>query len=108
QEDNMDNNEFHIAIEYINPEEAHKLEADMRQLYSVYLYLRDNDMSEESNTSRLLQERSHSYLMARLADELQELADVQSGVHVHTKREDDTVLEASQVAYWVFLVAGRK
>jgi phosphoribosyl-AMP cyclohydrolase/phosphoribosyl-ATP pyrophosphohydrolase len=99
------NNEFHITIGHTNTEESRKLEADMRQLYNVYLYLRDNDMSEESNTSRLLQERSHSYLMARLADELQELAGVQSGAHVHTNREDDTVLEASQVAYWLFLVA---
>src|SRR5207245_1366740 len=90
---------------YVNAEESRKLEADMRQLYNVYLYLRDNDMSEESNTSRLLQERSHAYLMARLADELQELAGVQSGVHVHTNKEDDTVLEASQEAYWLFLVA---
>jgi len=105
QEGSVVSNEFPIAIGYINAEESHKLEADMRQLYNVYLYLRDNDMSEESNTSRLLQERSHGYLMARLADELQELAGVQSGVHVHTNKEDDTMLEASQVAYWLFLVA---
>ncbi|GAC1387290.1 MAG: hypothetical protein NVSMB33_16830 [Ktedonobacteraceae bacterium] len=96
---------FPIAIKYIEAEEQRKLEADMRDLYAVYLYLRDHDMSDESNTSRLLQERSHSYLAARLADELQELADVQSGEHVHTNREDDTVLEASQVGYWLFLLA---
>jgi hypothetical protein len=62
-------------------------------------------LSEESNTSRLLQERSKSYLVARLADELQELADVQSGEHVHTGRQPDTILEGSQVAYWLFLLA---
>ena len=105
QEGTVASNEFPMVKGYINAEESRKLEADMRQLYNVYLYLRDNDMSEESNTSRLLQERSHGYLMARLADELQELAGVQSGAHVHTNREDDTVLEASQVAYWLFLVA---
>ncbi len=82
-----------------------KLESELRQLYAVYLYLRDHDMSEESNTSRLLQERSHSYLVARLADELQELADVQSGEHLHSNRQDDTVLEASQVGYWLLLLA---
>jgi phosphoribosyl-AMP cyclohydrolase len=82
-----------------------KLEAALRQLYGVYLYLRDHDLSEESNTSRLLQERSKSYLVARLADELQELADVQSGEHVHTGRQPDTILETSQVAYWLFLIA---
>jgi phosphoribosyl-AMP cyclohydrolase len=98
-------NEFPIAIGYTRAEEQHKLEVEMRQLYGVYLYLRDNDMSEESNTSRLLQERSQSYLAARLADELQELAEVQSGEHVHTGREDDTILEASQVGYWLMLLA---
>jgi hypothetical protein len=52
----------------------------LRQLYGVYLYLRDHDMSEESNTSRPSQERSQSYL-ASLGDESQELADVQRGIH---------------------------
>ncbi len=89
-------NVFPIAIGYTHTEEQRKLETEMRQLYGVYLYLRDNDMSEESNTSRLLQERSHSYLVARLADELQEL---------FGGREDDTILEASQVGYWLMLLA---
>src|SRR5579884_1620721 len=81
------------------------LETALRQLYNVYLYLKDHDLSEESNTSRLLQERSLSYLLARLADELQELADVQSGEHAHTGREPDTILEGSQVQYWLLLIA---
>ena len=101
-------NVFPIAMDSIPEEEQGKseeLEAKMRQLYGVYLYLRDNDMSDESNTSRLLQERSHGYLVARLADELQELAEVQSGEHVHTGREDDTILEGSQVGYWLLLLA---
>ncbi len=82
-----------------------QLETEMRQLYGVYLYLRDHDLSEESNTSRLLQEHSQSYLVARLADELQELADVQSGEHFHSGRQPDTILEGSQVGYWLFLLA---
>jgi phosphoribosyl-AMP cyclohydrolase len=89
----------------VRQEIEQKLEASMTQLYTVYVYLRDHDLSEESNTSRLLQERSHNYLVARLADELQELADVQSGEHVHSGREPDTILEASQVGYWLFLIA---
>ena len=97
--------DFHIAIDYARREEQRKLEAELRQLYGVYQYLRDNDLSEESNTSRLLQERSHSYLVARLADELQELAGVQTGEHIHTDRENDTILEASQVGYWLMLQA---
>ncbi|MBV9689203.1 MAG: phosphoribosyl-AMP cyclohydrolase [Ktedonobacteraceae bacterium] len=89
----------------VRQEIAQRLEASLTQLYSMYLYLRDHDLSEQSNTSRLLQERSHSYLVARLVDELQELADVQSGEHVHAGREPDTVLEGSQVGYWLFLIA---
>jgi phosphoribosyl-AMP cyclohydrolase len=98
-------NVFPIAIETTRREEQQKLETEMRQLYGVYLYLRDHDLSEQSNTSRLLQEHSQSYLVARLADELQELADVQSGEHVHSGRQPDTILEGSQVGYWLLLLA---
>ncbi|MBV9229609.1 MAG: phosphoribosyl-AMP cyclohydrolase, partial [Chloroflexi bacterium] len=101
--------EFPIDIDSTSTQKAEemqqKLESDLRQLYAVYLYLRDNDLSEESNTSRLLQERSQSYLVSRLADELQELANVQSGEHVHSGRQSDTTLEGSQVGYWLFLLA---
>ncbi len=82
-----------------------KLEMTLCQLYSVYLHLRDHDLSEKSNTSRLLHEKSHGYLVSRLADELQELAEVQSGEHVHVGKQDDTILEGSQVSYWLFLLA---
>ncbi|GCE12721.1 phosphoribosyl-AMP cyclohydrolase [Tengunoibacter tsumagoiensis] len=85
-----------------------QLEDQLRQLYGVYVYLRDNDLSTESNTSRLLHESNkedHSYLASRLADELQELSDVQTGEHVHSGRESDTILEGSQVGYWLFLLA---
>ncbi len=91
--------------------EAADLEAAMRTLYNIYLYLRDRDLSEESNTSRLLHESfdpesgTRRYLLARLADELQELTDVQSGVHHHAGREPDTILEGSQVGYWLMLLA---
>ncbi len=89
----------------LSAEMQQKLEAEMRQLYGVYLYLREHDLSEESNTSRLLQERSQSYLASRLSDELQELAGVLRGEHVHTGRQSDTILEGSQVGYWLFLLA---
>ena len=98
-------NEFHIAEDSVHIDVPEELRVKMRQLYGVYLYLRDNDMSEQSNTSRLLQEHSQSYLVSRLADELQELVDVQSGEHVHAGREPDTILEGSQVGYWLFLIA---
>lgn len=99
---------FLIAREYssyLDTEEAKKLETYMRQLYGAYMFLRDHDLSEESNTSRLLQEHSPVYLTARLADELQELADVQTGEHVHSGRQSDTILEGSQVGYWLMLLA---
>ena len=81
------------------------LEMKMLPLYGAYLYLRDHDLSEESNTSRLLQEHSKSYLLSRLSDELQEMADVQSGEHGHIDRQSDTILEGSQVGYWLLLLA---
>jgi phosphoribosyl-AMP cyclohydrolase len=81
------------------------LETNMRQLYTAYLYLHDHDLSEESNTSRLLLEHNKGYLTARLADELQELTGVQSGEHVHAGQQPDTILEGSQVAYWLLLLA---
>jgi phosphoribosyl-AMP cyclohydrolase len=105
---------FPIAISYKKTSEEQlkqpeiavsQLETIMRQLYSAYQYLRDHDLSEQSNTSYLLQERSPHYLATRLADELQELADVQTGEHVHSGREPDTILEASQVGYWLMLIA---
>ncbi len=94
-----------IVKEPVTDEMRQNLEAELRQLYGVYLFLRDHDMSEESNTSRLLQERSQSYLVSRLADELQELAGVQTGEHVHSGRQLDTIVEGSQVGYWSFLIA---
>jgi phosphoribosyl-AMP cyclohydrolase len=97
-----------IAMNSSNAEGLQKLETELRQLYGVYIYLRDNDLSEQSNTSRLLQEHSPSYLVSRLADELQELADVQSGEHFHTGRQSDTILEGSQVGYWLFLLAATR
>lgn len=101
--------DFPIAISYTNPDEeqTHQLETVMRQLYSAYQYLRDHDLSEQSNTSYLLQERSPHYLVTRLADELQELAEVQADEdeHVHSDKEPDTILEASQVGYWLMLIA---
>jgi hypothetical protein len=84
------------------------LEKKMLPLYGAYLYLRDHDLSEESNTSRLMQEHSQSYLLSRLGDELQELTEVQSGEHGHTDRQSDTILEGSQVGYWLLLLAAVK
>jgi phosphoribosyl-AMP cyclohydrolase len=95
-------------VEPLSEEEKTQVEAGLRQLYGVYIYLRDNDLTGQSNTSRLLQEKSINYLASRLGDELQELAGVQDGTHVHTGRHEDTVLEGSQVGYWLMLCAASK
>jgi phosphoribosyl-AMP cyclohydrolase len=89
----------------VDPHIAQQLEHMLRQLYTVYQLLRDQDMSQQSHTSRLLQERDTTYLEARLADELQELTGVQRGDHVHKGQQPDTILEGSQVGYWLFLLA---
>lgn len=96
---------YHAATTNIDLQIEQKLEHLLRQLYTTYQLLRDQDMSQQSHTSRLLQEKDAAYLSARLADELQELAGVQSGEHVHSGRQPDTILEGSQVGYWLFLLA---
>ncbi|GCE16462.1 phosphoribosyl-AMP cyclohydrolase [Dictyobacter kobayashii] len=82
-----------------------ELEQALRQLYAVYLSLRDQDHTATSNTSRLLHEKNHGFLAGRLRDELGELIGVERGEHVHTGLQEDTALEGSQVGYWLFLLA---
>ncbi|WP_376795665.1 phosphoribosyl-AMP cyclohydrolase [Thermogemmatispora sp.] len=84
---------------------SQELERLLRQLYLAYQYLRDHDLSEQSHTSRLLQEHNPAYLLGRLADELQELAGVLQGTHRHQGLQADTILEGSQVGYWLMLLA---
>lgn len=66
--------------------------------WGAYEYLRQRDLTAESSTSRAL--RSDMSVMARIKDEIGELAGVMDGSHIHTNQHDDTVLEASQVLYW--------
>ncbi|RAQ94544.1 phosphoribosyl-AMP cyclohydrolase [Thermogemmatispora tikiterensis] len=84
---------------------SRQLERLLRQLYTAYQYLRDHDLSEQSHTSRLLQEHNPTYLLGRLADELQELMGVLQGTHRHQDLQADTILEGSQVGYWLLLLA---
>lgn len=85
-----------------------KLETTYRQLYRVYISLRDNDQSEQSNTSRMLHEKDQQFFVSRLKDELGELKGVQKGEHMHRGRQADTALEGSQVGYWLCLLAALK
>lgn len=80
-------------------------DADLTQLwYRAYEYLRDNDHTTESGTSRRLRTDDEP-LAARLADELTELAGVLDGTHTHQGLIADVILEGSQSIYWTALIA---
>lgn len=74
--------------------------------YRAYEYLRDNDFSAESGTSRRLRDPDEP-LHRRLADELIELAGVLDGSHSHQGLIGDVLLEGSQTIYWTALIAVR-
>jgi phosphoribosyl-AMP cyclohydrolase len=76
-------------------------EATRRQ-FGAYAYLRDRDLTSESETSRRLRNTDRD-LRSRIADELRELAGVMHGEHRHAGRERDALLESSQVIYWLLL-----
>jgi phosphoribosyl-AMP cyclohydrolase len=77
-----------------------------RVWYRAYEFLRDNDFSAESGTSRRLRDREEP-LHRRLADELTELAGVLDGTHSHQGLIGDVLLEGSQTIYWTALIAVR-
>jgi phosphoribosyl-AMP cyclohydrolase len=89
------------------PEEAAEIdplaEATRRQ-FGAYAYLRDHDLAKESATSRRFREPDQDFRI-RIADELHELAGVLEGLHRHSDRDRDLILESSQVLYWVVLQA---
>jgi phosphoribosyl-AMP cyclohydrolase len=76
-------------------------EATRRQ-FGAYTYLRDHDLTSESETSRRLRQ-TDQHFRSRIADELRELAGVMDGEHRHEGTERDTLLESSQVIYWLLL-----
>jgi hypothetical protein len=78
------------------------LERDLRRLYGAYEYLRDTDLTAESNTSRLLRTPDYTLLAVRVGQEVAEMLGVLFGTHRHQGMPQDLVLEASQVCYWVF------
>ena len=77
-----------------------------RLWYRAYEFLRDNDFSLESGTSRRLRTPNEP-LAERLADELRELAGVLDGSHTHQGLIADIILEGSQSIYWTALIAIR-
>ena len=89
------------------PEEAGEIaplaEATRRQ-FGAYAFLRDHDLINASSTSRRLHQPDRDFRV-RIAEELHELAGVLDGLHRHSDRESDVILESSQVIYWVLLQA---
>lgn len=71
-----------------------------RQWWGAYEYLRDTDLSAVSGTSRTLRS-TDATVLDRVRDELNELAGVLNGSHVHTGQGSDLLLEGSQCCYWI-------
>lgn len=86
--------------------DGESLESRSRRWYGAYEYLRDNDLSAVSGTSKRLREMD-APLHSRVAAELRELAGVLTGEHRHVDLESDAALEGSQCLYWLALLAVR-
>ncbi len=81
--------------------------ADLTQTQlAAYQFLAEQPLISESRTSRLLHGDEDS-VTPRIADELNELAGVLDGTHVHSEPASDASLEAGQVIYWLLLRAVR-
>jgi phosphoribosyl-AMP cyclohydrolase len=90
------------AMEAVDP-----LGEATRRQFGAYAYLRDHDLTSESETSHRLKDPDQHF-GSRIADELRELAGVLEGEHRHADRDRDVLLEASQVIYWLLLESLRK
>jgi hypothetical protein len=88
--------------------DAPDLERAVRRLYGAYAYLREHYQGHVSRTAHLLRTGEVALLAGRLADELDELAGVLLGTHVHSGRRADLILEGSQVCYWTYMLALRQ
>lgn len=78
------------------------LESVTRAWWSAFETLRDNDLTVESGTSRMLR-NAEDTITPRIVDELGELAGVLDGTHVHSTQAEDAALEGGQVCYWLAL-----
>jgi phosphoribosyl-AMP cyclohydrolase len=76
-----------------------------QRIYRAYCYLRDHDLEVVSGTSRRLRHPDVRWLRQRASEELQELAGVLAGTHVHSSQAEDVILEGRQVCYWLLLMA---
>src|SRR5215207_7503352 len=83
-------------------EEVDPLGEATRLQFGAYAYLRDHDLTSESESSHRLRLPDQRF-RSRIAEELRELAGVLAGEHRHAGFERDALLEASQVIYWLLL-----
>lgn len=99
-----DNSLQTVRERWFDPEDVYGGSGGLRSLtqrwWGAYEFLRDNDLETVSGTSGRLRDGSTS-LVPRIVDELQELAGVLDGTHVHEDQRADAILEASQVCYWL-------
>jgi phosphoribosyl-AMP cyclohydrolase len=91
-----------IAPQRVDSQAVDSLAEATRRQFGAYAYLRDHDLTPESETSRRLRDSLQNF-RSRIADELRELAGVLGGEHRHAGPEHDVLLEASQVIYWLLL-----
>lgn len=82
-----------------------ELEKLTRSVWGAYEYLRANDLSAESGTSKRLRAGDREKLRARLIEELYELRGVVEGTHFHEGFDQDIVLEGYEVWYWAACLA---
>jgi len=84
--------------------DGESLEGRTRRWFGAYEYLRDNDLSEHSGTSKRLRDPGQA-VHNRIAEELRELAGVLTGEHRHSGLIEDVELEGSQSLYWLAIAA---
>lgn len=99
-----DNSLSTVRNRWFDPEDVYGesggLRASAALWWGAYEYLRDNDLTAVSGSSRRLRAPG-STAISRIQDELRELAGVLDGTHVHDNQRSDLLLEASQVLYWI-------
>ncbi len=79
-------------------------EKAFRAAYSVYEWMRDNPIIEESKTSMLLHRPDFSHFGNRLGEEMNELLALSRGEHKHSDSpKDDFLMESHEVWYWLAL-----
>lgn len=105
---NADGSMSIIHDRWFDPADVYAQPAGLATLTNIWLgayeaLAGDSDAAAVSSTARRLRDREP--VIQRIADELRELAGVLDGTHRHAGPHEDTLLEASQVLYWVAIDA---